>query len=675
MASHVEESDEGLGGRLWARKLISFLLGAALTAALASLIYLVNQAEADRDQALALQRESFQVMELARLLDGTVASAEAQLARYVVSLDPQVGRRYQDEWRMAGRLVEQLTSSTRDNAVQQSNMRLVKATYDERGKTLNDIALRTTYDQRLGALGRFYLAAKAESVERINRALDEVIKQEQAQLRARNLLVDRTEMRSAALSRSSTLIAVVLLVAALVALWVANSAASERRYIRRLADAESRRVDTLEIAVKARTAELVAAHAKLSREMADREQAEQNLRQLQKMEAVGKLTGGLAHDFNNMLAVIMGGLELALRNLGRAEGDTRRHIENALEGAERAAGLTRRLLNFARAEPATSEHVMPDELLLGMRDLIDRSIGDQIEVSFTLEAADWPLWVDKSQLENALINLCVNARDAMEGKGRLTIATRQVVLAAGEIGKCASGDHVRIAVRDSGTGMAPHVLERVFEPFYTTKPIGKGTGLGLSQIFGFVQQAGGVIHIESALGEGTEVQIYLPRGKSMALKSQVKPQLALDEPEHPVQPLTILVVEDDPRVLRATVSALETLGHTALRCDHPAKAEAILDAHPQIDLILSDVLMPDLTGPEMIEALADRHGHMPVIFVTGFAGNGTYASQLAGGNVLQKPFTLAQLNRAVALAVPAKLAPTPSQPMRASMTAPHVTAS
>lgn len=666
MAADEDAPDDETDRQLRWRRFGTVLLGTLLTAALSGLVYFANRAETEQDDALARQRNSFEVIELARTLDGAIFSAEAQLARYVVSLDPQVGRRYQEKWRDAGRLIERLTRETRDSALQQANMRIVRATYAERGSVLNDIALRTTYDQRLGALARFHMAAKAESVDRINRALDIVIEDEHRQLKERNRLVDRTQMQTALLNRSTSVIGLVMLVAALVALWVARGAARERRYIRRLAQAEARRVDTLEAAVAARTRELVAAHGALRQEMADRERAEKNLRQLQKMEAMGKLAGGIAHDFNNMLAVVVGGLELARRALDRAPGQAARHIDHALEGADRAATLTRRLLNFARAEPARNEPLGPDILMADMRDLIDRTIGDQIAVELDLAAGDWTLWTDRGQLESALVNLCVNARDAMDGKGHLTISTRQVRLRANEIGKCAAGEYIRLAVADTGHGMSPQVLERVFEPFFTTKPIGKGTGLGLWQVFSFVQRAGGVIHIETAPGQGTQAQLFLPRNL------QSKP--ALPRPSPPIAPegdpaqrrLTILVVEDDPRVLRATVNALETLGHETLCCDHPGQTAAMLDASPQIGLILSDVLMPGLSGPEMIAALPERHSGKPVLFVTGFAGEGEHAGQLEGHIVLHKPFTLAQLERAIALATRLAEAPAPRPALRAA---------
>jgi CheY-like chemotaxis protein len=239
----------------------------------------------------------------------------------------------------------------------------------------------------------------------------------------------------------------------------------------------------------------------------------------------------------------------------------------------------------------------------------------------------------------------------MEGRGALTISTRRGTLREHEIGQCHAGEYLCLSVADTGCGMTQDVLARVFEPFYTTKAIGKGTGLGLSQIFGFVSQCRGEIHIDSAPGEGTNVQIYIPRdtserkGTASELQRNIVPQA--DPADEALIPLNILVVEDDARVLGSTIAALKALGHSVVSCDHPAKAGDALAAAEQIDLILSDVLMPDMTGPEMVAALKAEIGDTPVIFVTGFAGDGERAAQLAGSHVLRKPFTIAQLARAI----------------------------
>ncbi|MFT3966377.1 MAG: ATP-binding protein [Sphingobium sp.] len=642
------------------RRFVPLALGLALTLALALLFWLANGAAQDRDKALDQQRRSYEVIAIARNLEGTVARAESLLARYVVSVDVKDGQRYTDEWRMAGTLIESLRRASRGDARKRELIDQLRAAYGERGNTLNDIALRTTYDQRLGALGRLYEANRSQNADRIHQILTTMIRHEMGVLDERNTLLDLSKMRADRLAGSYSLVGGVVLVAALVLLWIANSAFNERRYARRLADAEARRVDNLEIAVQNRTKELEVANGRLRTEMEERAAAEESLRQLHKMEAVGQLTGGIAHDFNNMLAVVLGGLELARRRISD-NADAARHIDNAMEGANRAASLTRRLLAFARSEPLLPSEVDADELIRGMSELIDRTIGDQIQVILSPRAEDWRIWADRHQLENALLNLCVNARDAMDGKGTITIAAACAELKPGEIGECPGGEYVLLSVCDTGHGMTPEVLSRVFEPFFTTKPVGKGTGLGLSQVFGYVGSCKGEIRILSAPGEGTEVQIFLPRSTRGTEREAAR--LLTEAAAMPAAPRrAVFVVEDDPRVLAATVSALEELGHSSVSCDHPAKAADLLGEQADFDIILTDVQMPDMTGPEMIAGMRAKGITLPVLFVTGFAGDDAEAGLLDGEHVLRKPFTLAQLDRKIAEATSAPTSGRQSEP-------------
>ena len=376
------------------------------------------------------------------------------------------------------------------------------------------------------------------------------------------------------------------------------------------------------------------------------------VRQMQKMESVGQLTGGIAHDFNNMLAVVLGGLELAKRNLRNDPAAAARHVDNATEGANRAAALTRRLLAFSREDALQAESMVAGEIVAGMSELLDRTLGDAITLVAHDQADGWRVRADLVGIENAILNLAVNARDAMHGRGVLTIATAHALLADGEVEHCGAGEYVTIAVTDTGTGMEPAIVERVFEPFFTTKPVGQGTGLGLSQIFGLVRQMSGGIAIDTAPGRGTTVTLYLPRDTSvpMATVPEAKAEQAFDSPA-----LSILVVEDDPRVLAATMSALEELGHHAVSCDDPLAAPAMLERH-RADLVISDVLMPRQTGPEMVAGLAERFPDLAVLFVTGFAGEAT-AEAFGDHVLLRKPFTLAKLERAIASAMARRRSP------------------
>ena len=613
------------------------LLGAAV---LIALILTLGSANRERDAALRRQTHSYDVMILARTLAGTIARSEASLGRYVISGDKQLGQLYFDEWQQAGGQIDRLDQITDDNVEQQPRIDRLRDAYETRGKELSLIALSTNYKLNEQALARYYKARKAASLTEINAELDEIIDREHS------LLDERTATAMASVDRSSRIAGVlaifgILIVLGAIALgWLTVKAIGERALARADADAAQERAVELAAAVAQATDELRTQEAKL--------------RQAQKMDAVGQLTGGIAHDFNNMLAVVLGGLELAQRSLH--DGATaRRHLDSAREGADRAAALTRRLLAFSREESLKPEPIGVGALVGGMSNLLDRTLGDAITVTTDDRSQGWRVCADRLQLENAILNLAVNARDAMNGRGTLGIAVACATLAAGEVGACAAGDHVTIAVADSGEGMAPEIVERVFEPFFTTKPVGKGTGLGLSQIFALVRQLDGDVDIASTPGVGTTVTLYIPRESAPAHAAEVSSAIA--DPGSPRAPaaLRVLVVEDDPRVLAATSQALVELGHHVVPCDDPFAAHALIDAHA-IDIILSDVLMPRRTGPEMIAALGDRIAAVAVLYVTGFAGE-VNASEFGEHGVLRKPFTLAALEQAIAAAVAA----TPAQ--------------
>jgi nitrogen-specific signal transduction histidine kinase/ActR/RegA family two-component response regulator len=391
------------------------------------------------------------------------------------------------------------------------------------------------------------------------------------------------------------------------------------------------------------------AYEELKIESAEREAAEAQLRQVQKMEAVGQLTGGIAHDFNNMLAVVVGGLDLARRKLTGPRREVEFHLDNAMEGATRAAALTRRLLAFARAEPLLPVALAPTALVEGMLDLVDRSIGERITVRTRFPAEPWNVCVDANQLENAILNLAVNARDAMEGEGQLAISVDNAAIAAGEIGALGAGDYVRISVSDTGSGMAPEVIERVFEPFFTTKPVGKGTGLGLSQIFGFARESGGDVVIDSTLGIGTTVSLYLPRSFEQVESAAAQ---APAETAAPAETGTsILLVEDDPRVSRSTVAALEELGYRPIACAGGREALDRLEREQgAIELVITDIMMPEMTGPELVAAATARWPSIAILYVTGYVGEAG-SEQLSGHEILRKPFTVAGLANAVAAAL------------------------
>lgn len=621
-------------------RMILLVVTAALGAAvLAGFVVTLGEATRQRDRALAAQAHSYEVMILTRTLSATIARAEASLGRYVISADQQLGAAYSADWSLAGNQIQRLNLVTADSPDQQARIRALQAVYEERGATLSATALSTRYARNDQALARYFAAGRADSLGRIERLLNDIIDRE------RTLLASRTKAALVGVESSNRSVKILIVVGVLIVLaaivlgWATVRALGDRALARAEAERERNRSEELEIAVADATEELRI-------EALERAEAEAQLRQAQKMDAVGQLTGGIAHDFNNMLAVVVGGLELAGRHV--TDAVARRHIDSATEGANRAAALTKRLLAFARQEPLLPEAIDPAALVRDMSDLLERTLGGTINVIARDDDAQWRVWADRHQLENAILNLAVNARDAMDGKGTLTVSTGAQSLARREVGECDAGDYVTIAVGDTGCGIAPDVLERVFEPFFTTKPVGQGTGLGLSQIFGFVRESTGEIAIDSTVGAGTTVTLYLPRHVTVAAAA-APAEIALPAPVDQPGGYDILVVEDDPRVLAATLEALAELGHRAIECPDPLGIVACLEAMSRVDLIVSDVLMPGRTGPEMVATLPPRWADIPVLFVTGYAGELDQGG-FGGHAVLRKPFTLAALERAIASA-------------------------
>ncbi len=624
------DGESEIEGRPRWRLMLGILLALAGAATIVALVLMLGAATKDRDTALDSRRESYEAMILARSLDASVGRAEAFLGRFVISGDKDLGRQYLDDWRRAGTQIDALDKMIEDPKTQNLINQLQTA-YDVRGKELSAIALRTNYGQNPGALWKYYQAGKSSSLGEIDRLLEAVIASERDTLARRGMVADASIKRSNSLGLVVSAFGLLLVIGAVILGWAAVLAWRERRL------EEVRNAD-LELAVTERTAELRA-------EMLHREETEAKLRQAQKMEAIGQLTGGIAHDFNNMLAVVMGGIELAQRRLASGGAKVGKHLDQAMEGANRAAALTKRLLAFARSEPLMPSAVDPDALLHGMSDLIERTIGDTITVELVGDDDIWPVFVDPYQLENAVLNLAVNARDAMPDGGTLRIVTANIVLNDGEIEGVNGGDHIRLSVSDTGTGMTRDVLERAFEPFFTTKPTGKGTGLGLSQIFGFARQSRGAVMVDSDVGTGTTVSIYLPRSATDPSAEPEVPHTISTLPQR--RGTTVLVVEDDARVLAATGDALEELGLRTVRCLHPADARRLLRENPDIGLIVSDVLMPGMTGPELVASIRNDYPGLPVLFVTGYAGDIDTAAAFGGHMVLRKPFTLASLGKTV----------------------------
>ncbi|AXJ05315.1 hybrid sensor histidine kinase/response regulator [Pseudomonas fluorescens] len=405
--------------------------------------------------------------------------------------------------------------------------------------------------------------------------------------------------------------------------------------------------ETLEERVSARTEQLAQANQRLQNEMFERERAEDALRHAQKMEAVGQLTGGIAHDFNNMLTGIIGSLDLMQRYIasGRAD-EIGRFTDAAVSSANRAAALTHRLLAFSRRQSLDRKTIDVNELIHSLEDLIRRTKGDPIELKLRLADSVWAVSTDVSQLENALLNLVINARDAMPDGGELLIETANVYLDGNDITTLEpvkAGDYLMLAVSDNGTGMTPSVRSKAFDPFFTTKPIGQGTGLGLSMIYGFAQQSGGHVSLDSLPGQGTCVRLYLPRLYALEPERPVietvteVPAVATGE--------TVVVVEDDPAVRMLVMDLLKELGYRAHEAEDAKGALPLLESDLRVDLLVTDVGLPGMNGRQMAEIARQHRPGLKVLFMTGYAQKAAERQGFLedGMDMVAKPFSIEQL--------------------------------
>jgi len=404
---------------------------------------------------------------------------------------------------------------------------------------------------------------------------------------------------------------------------------------------------TLEQRVAERTAEL-------EDEMAARNLAEEALRQAQKMEAVGQLTGGIAHDFNNMLTGIIGGINIAKRRIASGRLDeVDRFMNAATESANRAAALIARLLAFSRRQTLDSKSIDVLNQLEETKELLERTLPENIQVEIETSSDVGGLMADVSQLESALLNLAINARDAMPDGGKLTIAAkRRVVAAHDEIAALQPGAYVVLSVSDTGVGMTADTVEKVFEPFFTTKPIGQGTGLGLSMIYGFAKQSGGQVRIDSSPGQGTTVELYLPAVDTA--KNADEPQVT--QVAQQGQGQTVLVVEDDDAVRLLICDVLTELSYRALEAGDANAAIEILSSQETVDLMISDVGLPGMNGRQLAEVARHHRATLPVLFVTGYAENAATKASFLGTNMamIGKPFAVEVLAAKISEMMPTK---------------------
>jgi signal transduction histidine kinase/CheY-like chemotaxis protein len=392
----------------------------------------------------------------------------------------------------------------------------------------------------------------------------------------------------------------------------------------------------MEDLVRERTGQLEQANEQLREQIAERRQAEAALQQAQKMEVIGQMTGGVAHDFNNLLTAVLGNLELAIRR-GKDEG-IRRFLEGATQAAQRGAKITSQLLAFSRTQRLQTEPIDLNSIVTRMGDLLLRTIGATVQIDTILETNLWQATADPSQIESVILNLAVNARDAMPNGGRLTISTANVPREdRNKPAELAADDYVLVCVSDTGTGMTDEVLRKAFEPFFTTKAVGSGTGLGLSQVYGIAKQTGGGVSITTKVGEGTKVTVYLPRTRGLPVRHPS---------ESPGAPLrqhdaTILVVDDDPDVRGLAISCLETLGYRVFGANGGRAAIDFVSSAVSLDLVLIDIAMPEINGVEAVQAIAKKRPALPFLYMTGYVGPGKFDP--SEHRVVKKPFTIAEL--------------------------------
>ncbi|QWV19332.1 histidine kinase [Stutzerimonas zhaodongensis] len=414
--------------------------------------------------------------------------------------------------------------------------------------------------------------------------------------------------------------------------------------------------DDLEFQVKARTRALEEALEKLTLESQERARTEDQLRQSMKMDAVGQLTGGIAHDFNNMLTGVIGALDLMRLRIGRQQyGDLDRYMTAAHTSASRAAALTQRLLAFSRRQSLEARTVSVNPLILSLSDLLKRTLTERIKLELQLDDRAGLALVDPNQLENALLNLSINARDAMPDGGILAIATSRADIDETEAARLGGqrGRYVSIRVSDTGVGIPEPVLGKIFEPFFTTKPLGQGTGLGLSMVYGFVQQSSGFVSVTSEEGAGTSITLYIPLAQSSAVENGA---IAASVDLTSGRGQTILVVEDDDSVRLLLAAALEDFGYQVHLAEEGQQALSLLDGLRTLDLLITDVGLPGLNGRQLAEIIQQKRPDLPVLFISGYAENAAIRSEFLGTgmSMMTKPFTLEHLAETVSAALDAQ---------------------
>ena len=569
-----------------------------------------------------------------------VRAVESAVRGYMYSRRPEMIEDLALSARDLSRDIAEVRRLTADNPLQTRNIDRLKLLIDqrvERGRQSVYLAQQGREEEVHASAQRLEGRALTNEIAAQVRAMREV---------ERNLLAERVE----SVDHAVWLLTVGLLAAMVIILGVAAAliADARRRYL---------------VIEQARDEARLAAQTAQS-EIAAREEAESRLRQMEKLESIGQLTGGIAHDFNNMLAIVIGSLDLAERRLQSEPQRALKSIGNAREGAQRAATLTARLLAFSRQQPLMPVALDINKLVSGMSELLRRTLGEQISVETVLAGGLWTTLADPGQLENALLNLAVNARDAMPDGGRLTIETANSHLDeayAASRAEVRPGQYVVMCVTDTGMGMSEAVAAQAFEPFFTTKEVGKGTGLGLSQVFGFVKQSGGHIAIYSEVGEGTTVKLYLPRHAGPAAVHPGEREMVDALPTGRAEAV-ILVVEDEQRVRQFAVDALRELGYTVVSASNGMEGLEVVRRQPYLSLLLTDIVMPGMNGRKLADEARLIMPDLRVLYTTGYTRNAVVHNGILdpGVALLAKPFTMGQLAsrvRSIIDEVPARSGP------------------
>ncbi|MCC6919286.1 MAG: CHASE3 domain-containing protein [Alphaproteobacteria bacterium] len=598
-------------------------LSAIGLALLAALVAVTFWSAGQQERAFDWVSHTLQARDRIRSVFSQVRDAEASHRGYLLTGDEVYLARYRDAAKEIPASLSVLAETVRDNPAQVASLGRLRAAVDERLQVLERLAALRGAGDGPAALQVFIESGKEQTLTTIRDETEAMLSAEAA------LLATRRDETSSLTSR----VRISLLVTfGLIALLGVSAMVEARRRLKETAKARDL---------------LAEANARLHAEAASRAAAEAQLRQSQKMESLGQLTGGIAHDFNNMLSIVIGSLDLARRRLRSDPDKAEAAIGHALDGAQRAASLTSRLLAFSRQQPLAPTVSDVNKLVSAMSELLRRTLGEQVEIETVLAGGLWRVFADAPQIESAVLNLAVNARDAMPEGGKLTIETANAYLDdkyAAEHAEVSAGQYVMLSVSDTGTGMSAQTIERAFDPFYTTKGVGKGTGLGLSQVFGFVKQSGGHVKIYSELGQGTTVKIYLPRFAGEAAVAGETAPAAISRGTE-----SILVVEDEDSVRRVTVDTLRELGYTVVHASGGTAALALFAQNNKIDLLFTDVVMPEMSGRALADEALKLRPDLKVLYATGYTRNAVVHNGMldAGVAFMTKPFTMEQLAQKV----------------------------